>query len=86
VNREIGVQVEPEPEWDGPDPLMEMVKHAHRMVPESKVCEAVAAERSRIAEAVRGLPLRGVFGEGPGAEVIGRVAVLTIVEPTGEKE
>ena len=40
----------------------------------------VAARNAEIAEAVRGLPLRGVFGEGPGAEVIGRAAVLALIE------
>jgi hypothetical protein len=42
--------------------------------------EAVAVERARIADAVRGLPLRGIFGEGPGAEVVGRRRVLEIIE------
>ena len=46
----------------------------------AKSCEAVAVERARIADAVRGLPLRGIFGEGPGAEVVGRRRVLEIIE------
>lgn len=46
--REPGVQMEPEPEWSGPDPLIEMARKARRMVPASKVAEAVSAERARI--------------------------------------
>jgi len=44
------------------------------------VCDAVAAERARIRAAVEGLPMRGVFGDGPGAETIGRTAVLRIID------
>jgi len=53
--REPGVQVEQEPEWNGPDPLIEMARKARRMVPASKVTEAVAAERARITREVEGL-------------------------------
>ena len=41
MSREPGVPTRPEPEWDGPDLLREMVERgAHRMVPVSRVAEA----------------------------------------------
>ena len=56
-----------------------LATHGDRMVAAIEA-EAVAARNAEIAAAVRGLPLRGVFGEGPGAKVIGRAAVLEIIE------
>jgi hypothetical protein len=52
VNRYAGFSVEPEPELDGPDQLLERAAKAHPMVPKSRVAEAVAAERQRIWEAI----------------------------------
>jgi len=54
--KEIGVRVEDEPEWVGPDPLLQMAAKGHRMVPATVVAEAVAAERARIKAAVLTLP------------------------------
>ena len=84
--KEHGVQVEPEPEWDGPDPLMEMVRKAHRMVPESRIAEAVAAERARIIEAAEWLTLADatddtkptVYWDG---WLAGIAAVLALLDP-----
>ena len=46
---------DPGPEWDGPDPLMEMVKNMHRMVPESRVAKARAAVLRELREEVAGM-------------------------------
>jgi len=53
--KEIGVRVEDEPEWVGPDPLLQMAAKGHRMVPATMVADAVAAERARISTGLRAL-------------------------------
>jgi hypothetical protein len=74
-----GFQVDPE--WDGPDPLLEMAAKAHRMVPASRIAEAVASRNAEVAAAVRGLPGMTLLTADP-LNVVVRAAVLAIVEPT----